>query len=88
MIRISLNWAISIYLLIFLLLVIGHWIIYTFTRFKYLSFDLCSFRECPVCTRILRVYRNDSYRTCPQCHSYIFLEDNPNDPTSKSIRNP
>lgn len=70
MIKIDLNWAISIYLSLALLLVFLLWIFYTYKRSE--SLGLIEYlQQCPLCTHIFYSYKTTPIQQCPQCKSYI-----------------
>ncbi len=75
MIRVDFSWAISVYLSLTILLVIGHWIIYTYRKERNIFNNIRFLEQCPYCTCVFFDYADESFlKTCPQCKSYITVE--------------
>ena len=75
MIRIDFFWAISIYVSLTILLVIGHWIIYTCGKERNILNNAKFIEQCPYCTSVFFDYADEgSIKICPRCKSYITAE--------------
>ena len=77
MIKIDFSLAISIYISFIVLLVIGHWIIYTCSEERKIFDGIKFIEQCPYCTCIFFDYEESSIKICPQCKSYLSVEDKP-----------
>ena len=76
MIRVDFLWAISVYLSLTIVLVIGHWIIYTYRKEKNILNNTKFVEQCPYCTCVFFDYADESsIKICPQCKSYITIEN-------------
>ena len=71
MINIDLSVAITIFLFITILLVIGHWIFYTYREERYPAGEAKYLHQCPYCTYIFFDYDEAVLKICPRCESYI-----------------
>ncbi len=72
MIKIDFALAISIYLTLSLLLVIGYWIFYNWYRGKDIVHESQYIYQCPYCTYIFFHYNvNKEVVICPKCQSYL-----------------
>lgn len=76
MIRVDIVLAISIYLCFSLCLVFILWVFYNFSgRRTSVSDETNDLQQCPYCTYVFRNYQKGEVYICPQCKSYIAVED-------------
>lgn len=75
MIRIDFFLAVSVYLFLTTLLVIGYWIFYNYRNEESMTIESQHLHQCPYCTYIFFDYENENLRICPRCESYITVEE-------------
>ena len=77
MIPIDLSLFASIFTSALLLLVLGRWIIYTYSSSHSVIFE--SKKEdliiCPYCTHLFFDFEKEKVKVCPRCESYIAAEE-------------
>ena len=85
MIKIDFVSAIALFLSFSLFLVFTLWIFYTWSE-KLDSFNqIKNLQQCPYCTYIFFAYRETELKVCPQCKSYLSLN---NAHSNKAEENP
>lgn len=71
-ILIDLSWFIATFLFIVLLLVIGHWLMYTSNRMDHERMRYSDvMRQCYYCNLVFFDFKNKDLVRCPRCHSYL-----------------
>lgn len=71
MIRIQLDWAITLYVSAALLLVLILWISYNYLEDKNLSYSADELLQCEFCGHLFFNHLQTDILTCPLCRSYI-----------------
>jgi len=74
MIKIDFELAVTVFLTIFLFLVITSWMFYNYSKERNSSTDSANLMQCPYCAHVFFDYSGNELRKCPKCHSYIELE--------------
>jgi hypothetical protein len=75
MIKIEFVAAVSIFLSIILILVLGLWIFYTCNKDSQMAIRSEIINHCPICTCVFYDYSQKKVKICPNCKSYIDSEE-------------
>ena len=75
MIHIDLFFTIATFLFVTILLVIGHWIFYTYKEEQPSTNEVKNLLQCPYCTYLFFDYEESVLRICPRCESYITVSE-------------